>query len=174
MPKMDQSGLSTAALFILVLAFFAVITAGYLIYLQLSSANSTPARTSSTASASSINTTYAILKPATVPPKIAECSQTLSYDSNGNPSPIQCANGDLNSLAWNAMAALEPKVMALGYNPTQQQVTTAICTDGNAANADSTPSISAPIENTAYNLASLYYGWHFSINAQALLTGGGC
>lgn len=158
----------------MVIVFFAVISAGYLIYLQISSSKPAPASASSTAIASGSNTTYSVLKPATVPPKVAECSQTLSYDSNGDPSPIQCSNGDLNSLAWNAMAALEPKVMALGYAPTPQQVKTAVCTDGNAANADSTPAISAPIETTAYNLASLYYGWHFSLNPQVLLTRGGC
>lgn len=173
MPKIDQSGLSTATLFIMVIVFFAIISAGYLIYLQISSSNPVTASTRS-ASSNVKNTTNSILKPATVPPKIAECSQTLSYDSNGNPSPIQCANGDLNVLAWNAMAALEPKVMALGYQPGAQQVQKAICIDGNAANQDSTPSISAPLETTAYKLAAIYYGWNYSLNPQSLLTRGGC
>lgn len=115
---------------------------------------------------------YAILKPATVPSKIAECSQPLTYQSNGNPSPVQCADGGLNILAWNALAALEPKVMGLGYTPSITQVKTDICIDGNAANQDSTTAISAPLEITAYQLAFLYYGWSFNINPGSLLTNG--
>lgn len=157
----------------MVIAFFAAVFAVYIVYLQLKGNSIAPTPTKPTTTYTR-DTTYALLKPATVPPKISECSQTLSYDSNGNPSPLQCADGSLNVLAWNALAALEPKVMTLGYQPTVAQVKAAICTDGNDANADSSSIISAPLETSAYQLASLYYGWHFSISPEALLTNGGC
>ncbi len=117
---------------------------------------------------------YAVLIPATVPPKIPECSEPLSYSSNGDPSPIQCSNGAINVNDWKAMAALEPTVMKLGYTPTGAQVVAAICLDGNAANQDSTPTISAPLETNAYAIASLYYGWTFGLNPVAILEHGGC
>ena len=177
--KISEKGISTFSLFILIILFFAIVGGGYIIYLE-SNISKTATATSNNPTASTNNTvtntnpSYSILKPAIVPSKTAECSQALTYSSDGNPSPIQCSNGDLNELAWNALAALEPIVMKLGYQPSTQQVISAICTDGNAANADSTPAIAAPIETSVYRIASLYYGWHFSINPQALLTRGGC
>ena len=160
---------ATVSLLIATGAFVAVAVIGYLVYLAF--AGSAPTVSQATSTASDNNTAYAILKPATVPSKIAECSQPLSYQSDGNPSPIQCPDGYLNKAAWNALAALEPTVMKLGYTPTQAQVESAICTDGNAANADSTSAILAPLETSAYRLASLYYGWSFSINPTAILAG---
>ncbi len=151
-----------------------VVGAGFLVYSNLAAKkpgngySPQPTRIQSNAGASS----YAILKPADVPPKIGECSQTLSYASNGDPSPISCANGDLNILDWQAVAALEPTVMKLGYSATQAQIQHAICVDGNVADADSSAAISAPIETNAYEIASLYYGWKFNINPSALLLSG--
>jgi hypothetical protein len=113
---------------------------------------------------------YKILKPANIPPKVAECKQSLIYASNGNLSPVKCSNGNLNILAWNAISAQEPKVMRLGYSPTQSQVQSAMCSDASAANIDSSVAISAPIEETAYYLSALYYGWNFSINPATVLS----
>lgn len=112
---------------------------------------------------------YKVLKPATLKPKIAECSQPLTYASDGNPSPVQCSNGALNVLAWNALSAIEPSVMRLGYSPTVAQVEADMCADANAANADSSAAISAPLEATAYQLSALYYGWNLNINPSAVL-----
>ena len=98
---------------------------------------------------------------------MAECNQSLSYASNGDPSPIECPNGELNVRAWNALAATEPTVMKLGYSPSKAQVISAICADANAANVDQSATVTAPIETTAYQIASLYYGWHFSINTSS-------
>lgn len=117
---------------------------------------------------------YAILSPATVPSKVAECHQDLTYASNGDPSPTQCTNGDLNIEAWNAVSAQELTVMRLSYNATPQQVTAAICADGKVGNQDASVASSAPIENTGYQLATLYYGWTFKLDPTAILTGGGC
>lgn len=124
---------------------------------------------SSSTPGSSQPATY-ILPPASVPPKINECQQHLTYAANGNPSPIQCSNGALNVLAWNALAAQEPSVMKLGYQASQAQVQAAICKDANAADADSSAIISAPLESTAYHLAALYYGWNLSIDPTAIIT----
>lgn len=165
---------ATGPLIIASLSFIVVVVIGYFIYSSLNSHSSktTQLQPATSNTNSKINTTYAILKPATVPSKVAECSANLTYASDGNPSPLQCPNGDLNVLAWNSLSALEPKVMKLGYNPSQTQVENAICKDGNAADVDSAPTILAPIETSIYQISSLYYGWHFSINPAQLLASG--
>lgn len=174
--KLTNYGRTNAATPIIIasVSFISVVIVGYLIYASLNTKTTNVATPQDykTSTSKTDNTTYAILKPASVPSKLAECSATLSYDSNGNPSPIQCSNGALNIQAWNALAALEPTVMKLGYSPTQKQVQNGICLDGNAANQDSTAAISAPLETSVYQLSSLYYGWHFSINPTQLLTSG--
>jgi prepilin-type N-terminal cleavage/methylation domain-containing protein len=114
-----------------------------------------------------VSSDYAVLSPASVPSKTAECSLGITYASNGVPGPVQCPNGDLNSTEWNALAALEPSVFKLGYSVNIGQVQTALCSDV-AAN------ISNPIELTVYQIASLYYGWSFSSNPSAVLTNGSC
>lgn len=103
-----------------------------------------------------------ILKPATVPPKVAECSQPLAYSSGGNISPYQCSNGDLNVNAWEALSGLELKVMSLGYNPSASLVRSTLCRDAktNAAGY---------IEQTAYLISALYYGWNFGSNGPDLV-----
>ncbi len=165
---------SIGPLIIASLSFIIVVIIGYFIYSSLNTYNSnvTQIQPATSNTKSKINTTYAILKPASVPSKVAECSASLTYSSDGNPSPLQCPNGDLNVLAWNSLSALEPQVMKLGYNPSQTQVENAICKDGNAAAVDSAPVILAPIETSIYQISSLYYGWHFSINPAQLLASG--
>ncbi len=126
------------------------------------SANSTTSST--TAKTTPSGTT---LPPATVSPKIAECSQALTFTGNGNPSPAQCATGGLNKQAWVSVAALEPSVMGLGYGATATQVQSALCADVHA-------NISNPIEQTAYQLSSLYYGWHFALDPSVVIRNGTC
>lgn len=170
----DQGAVITP-LIIATVTFLAVVAVGYYVFSKVNAkAVNTTGSSQQAKPATSINTNnlYAILKPATVPSKTAECSQPLSYNSNGDPSPITCNNGELNVLDWQAMAALEPKVMKLGYSPTVAQVEAAICLDGNAANADSNVYITGPLEANVYQISSLYYGWHFSINPINLLDNG--
>lgn len=170
-----QSGAALTPLIIASATFLLVVAIGYYVFTSVNTkaVNSTQSsqQTKATLQPQPISP-YATLKPATVPSKTAECSQQLSYNSNGDPSPVTCSNGDLNILDWQAMAALEPKVMKLGYSPTLAQVEAAICIDGNAANADSSVYITGPLEANAYQVSSLYYGWHFSINPIALLYNG--
>lgn len=157
-----------APLIIALAAFLFVVAAGVGAYVVLSS-TAKPVAVNNAGSASAASN-YTILHPATVPPKISECSQTLTYASNGNPSPVTCNDGGLNVLAWNAISAQEPKVMTLGYGATQAQVQSAMCADASAANLDSSVSISEPLEITAYRLSALYYGWNFQVNPQTLLS----
>lgn len=98
---------------------------------------------------------YAILSPAAVPSKTAECTQALTFASNGDSGPAACSNGDLNITEWNALAALEPSVLKLGYNASSAQVQAAICADINT-------NIISAIESTVYQIAALYYGWNFN------------
>lgn len=118
-------------------------------------------------STSSTESSYAVLSPASVAPKVSECSQTVTFSSNGSSGPITCANGELNVLAWKALAALEPKVMTLGYSATATQVQAALCADTGA-------NVSNPIEETNYQIAALYYGWNFTTNPSVVLTNGTC
>jgi competence protein ComGC len=143
---------------------------------------SSPTKTTSSPAASSMaksttstaNSLYAVLSPATVASKTVECSQPLTYASNGDPGPINCAGGKLNVLAWNALAALEPKVMTLGYGASVGQVQSAVCIDATDSSADANTKNSYAIEETTYQISALYYGWNFSTNPTNVLTGGGC
>jgi hypothetical protein len=117
---------------------------------------------------------YAVLSPALVASKTAECAQAISYAGEGSPTPLQCANGDLNVTAWNALSALEPKVMSLGYSPSVTQVEAAICSDANAADADSSANTSTAIETSVYQISKLYYNWDFSSDPSVVLANGTC
>jgi hypothetical protein len=117
---------------------------------------------------------YAVLSPATVPSKTAECSQPLSYASDGDSGPIQCASGDLNTLEWNALSALEPSVMSLGYDASETEVQTAICNDASDSDSDANTDAANVIETTTYQISALYYGWSFATNPSAALGNGSC
>ncbi len=102
-----------------------------------------------------------VLTPATVPPKVQECYQTVGYSSTGVPSPLTCVNGAINVNAWNAISAQEPKVMSLGYSPNVSVVQAAVCSDISAASSDSAPGADNDLESSAYQISALYYGWNF-------------
>jgi Tfp pilus assembly protein PilV len=123
--------------------------------------------TTSTSSAVSNSRLYSTLSPANVPPKAPECHQQLTFSSNGDPAPLTCNEGEINVLAWNALAALEPSVFNLGYNATAAQVQASLCADVKA-------NISNPIEESSYQIAALYYGWSLTPNPSIVLTNGTC
>lgn len=137
------------------------------LYNVSSQQSSSTAASSSSSPNQTTSVSYTTLSPAQVPSKVAECSQTVTYSSNGNSGPVQCSNGDLNVQEWTALAALEPTVMKLGYSATSSQVQSALCNDVSE-------NISNPIEETVYQISSLYYGWHFSSNPEADITNGTC
>lgn len=122
---------------------------------------------SSTASSQMVSGVYTALPPATVPSRVAECKQTVSYAANGVPSPIQCPNGDLNANTWQSLAALEPKVLSLGYNASYSLVQSTLCSDVKA-------NISNAIEMTVYQIAALYYGWNFNPSPANILNAASC
>jgi len=142
--------------------------------------NKSSSKTSATQSSTTVNqpgnssNPYAVLAPATVPSKTAECSTPISFQTNGDSGPIQCANGDLNATEWNALAALEPSVLGLGYSPSENQVEADLCSDANASNSDANTKNSAIVEQTVYQIASLYYGWSFPSSPVVVLTSGRC
>jgi hypothetical protein len=110
---------------------------------------------------------YNTLSPATVPSKAPECSQTVAYTSDGNSSPLTCGNGYINIQAWNSLSALEPQVMKLGYAATATQVQATLCADVRA-------NIKNDIEESSYEISSLYYGWSFSTDPSAVIKNGTC
>jgi hypothetical protein len=135
------------------------------------SATTTPSGTTAPTTTSDVYTT---LSPATVPSKTAECTQTITFASNGNSGPVTCSNGELNVTEWNALSGIEPTVMTLGYSPTVSQVQSALCSDANASDSDANTNNSHAIEATVYQITALYYGWNFSPSPTAVLSNGTC
>ncbi|HEY1645772.1 MAG TPA: hypothetical protein VGF75_05385 [Candidatus Saccharimonadales bacterium] len=166
-----QAGYTVIEATIVIVVAALVIFCGYLVFNHGSKKTPTtspPASQSQGSSTTSSTTSaYAVLAPATVPSKTAECSQAISYASNGVPGSIQCANGDLNATDWQALAALEPNVLSLGYGASESQVQSTLCSDVEA-------NISNPIEETVYQIATLYYGWNFPSNPSVVLSNGTC
>lgn len=174
--KLNQKGFGIFGYLVLPLVIVVIIFIA-LILITNHKAKSTAIKhtsNSSTSSALASNNLFKVLSPASVPPKVAECSENVTYASNGQPSPIQCDNGYLNVIAWNSLATIEPSVMTLGYNANVSQVQSAICADANAANADSSATTSNAIEATVYQISSLYYGWHFTTDPSLVLRNGIC
>ena len=174
----EATGLVTTDKLFILLGFMIVVLISYIaLHSVLQAGQTASSSTTAAQSASSKSTNsneYATLSPATVPPKIAECSQEISFDTAGDPGPIQCANGDLNVQAWDSLATLEPTVFSLGYSATAAQVQSALCTDVDATLSDANTKNSSVVEATVYQIAALYYGWSFSINPSAVLTNGTC
>ncbi|MHB1865291.1 MAG: hypothetical protein ACYCPS_04000 [Candidatus Saccharimonadales bacterium] len=165
---MRNSGYTAAEAIMVMLVIIAVGISGYFLFdRQHKATNSPPIIDSSTSQTNKTASPYATLPPATVPSKTAECSQQVIYASNGVPGPVQCANGNLNADDWQALAALEPKVLTLGYGVSIQQVQSTLCSDVKA-------NISNPIEQTVYQIASLYYGWNFNPSPALILNSSNC
>jgi hypothetical protein len=100
------------------------------------------------------------LPPATVPPRVSECSQPLTIDQDGNAGPLTCSNGDLNVTAWKYFAKDNGSILALGPGATPAQARKALCGVRNSTR---------PIEESAYALAQEYYGWRFQLNPTDVL-----
>jgi hypothetical protein len=175
MGKLKNSrGFAFLEAFPLIVFIVLIILAAYFIFIHSSSASSTANTSGNSTSRTTSNNPYAVLAPATEPSKTAECSEPIVYGTNGSPSPLQCPNGQLNATAWNALSALEPSVMSLGYSATESQVQAAICSDANAADEDSSASTSSAIEASIYQISKLYYAWSFSGDPSAVLANGSC
>jgi hypothetical protein len=104
----------------------------------------------------------AVLAPATVPPVSNECTLQLTYDTDGNVSPLVCPDGGVNGLAWHVYAYGSSSVLdssellRLGPYASPAQVYEAMCHD--YTNVYKT----RPITESAEQLAQTYYGWRFA------------
>lgn len=107
-----------------------------------------------------------VLPPATVSPAVGECSQQLTFDADGNASPLLCQNGEINVIAWRYYAQEGAAVMSLGPNATPSQVFSALCAAAYTS--------SYPIQDNVYILSATYYGWNFAINPISNLNGETC
>jgi len=173
----SRSGFAVIEAVIALAAFAAVVLVGFFVFHIGHHAMGQTTVTSivhTTKATKQSTNAYAILSPATVPSKVPECSQQLTYASDGDSSPIQCADGDLNVLEWNALATLEPSVMTLGYSATASEVQSALCKDASDSNSDANTSAANVIEATTYQITALYYGWNFTSDPSAVLSNGGC
>lgn len=108
-------------------------------------------------------TAPAILAPATVPPVSAECTEPVTYEADGNVSPLTCANGGVNTVAWHhytfgesGTAPTGPELFTLGLYAGPSQVYQAMCHDYE------TDFRTVPLTVQAETLAQAYYGWQFA------------
>jgi hypothetical protein len=172
----SNTGFALSELLITITTFAVIVLIGFFIIHAThdSKVTTTNVATSASATSKPQANLYAMLSPAAVPSKVPECSQALSYNSDGDSSPIQCADGSLNVLEWSALSALEPSVMSLGYSPTVAQVESALCTDARDSDSDANTDSANAIEMTTYQISALYYGWNFSSNPSVVLTNGTC
>jgi len=102
------------------------------------------------------------LAPAPAPPATGLCTEQLMIAVNGTAAPLTCANGDLNTRAWEHYARTQPFVMGLGPGATPEDVGRAMCAD-----FDRTEN-TIPQEQDAYRLAEAYNGWNFSLDPSEL------
>jgi hypothetical protein len=159
------------------LGFLLVVAVSYLVLHHFIDGGLTASSTtnnSASSAAAPVANTYTTLSPATVPSKAAECSTAISFDAQGVPSPLTCADGDLNVQAWDSLATLEPTLLNLGYSATATQAQSAMCADVNATLSDANTKNSIVVEDTVYKIAALYYGWSFATDPTAALTNGSC
>jgi hypothetical protein len=159
---------------LVILVLIVLVLAGYFIFHDSNTNRKTTSSTSSKSAISNSSNLYSVLSPATVPSKAPECSTPISFQSTGNSGPVQCTNGNLNVTEWNALAALEPTVMSLGYSATPSQIQAALCKDANASDSDANTTNSFIVEGTVYQITALYYGWNFASNPSVVLTNGSC
>jgi hypothetical protein len=106
------------------------------------------------------------LPPAPGPPVVGLCTQALTH-ANGSVSPLFCANGDINRLAWAYFANAQVRVLGLGIFASDTEVAAAVGQDVKGRATDSA-------ECDAYRLAVAYYGWSFGLDPTSGVIKGGC
>jgi hypothetical protein len=106
------------------------------------------------------------LLPAREPPAVGECSAQLEFDGDGNAGPLVCQNGAINVLAWNYFATIDPPLLGLGRDASEQRVESQLCADLDHS--------TVPIERSAYTLARVYYGWKFGARPVNTLVDDAC
>jgi hypothetical protein len=108
-----------------------------------------------------------VLPPAPGPPVAGLCTAQLDFGADGNAAPLFCPNGDINRLAWKYFADKRLAVMGMGIFAADTDVAAALRQDlsGHAT---------SPVECSAYQLASAYYGWRFVVDPTSGVLAGGC
>jgi hypothetical protein len=98
-----------------------------------------------------------------VQPASAACTEQVTYDADGNVSPLTCTNGGVNTVAWHVYAYGQSgtkldssELLRLGRYASPTQVYQAMCYD--YANVYKTK----PITENAEEIAEAYYGWQFA------------
>lgn len=109
-----------------------------------------------------------VLPPARSLPVVALCAQPISTQPDGNAVPLLCTNGALNVTAWKHFAPIAPRVLAAGPAALLGSVQAALCRDVSITHA------TVPLELSAYELASAYYGWNFSTDPTEILSPSSC
>ena len=105
----------------------------------------------------------AVLPPATTPPEVDECQQQLTFGADGTAGPVKCANGDLNTVAWQYYVKDgHRKILSLGPFATPEQALQAMCQDHSST---------IPLELVAYQLAQTYYKWNFAVDPSSGFAG---
>jgi hypothetical protein len=117
----------------------------------VSACSSTPSRSATTTTTS--GGAFAVLSPATTPAAYKECTTPIATAADGTATPLQCADGAINTDAWTHYAAADRTMLALGKSATNQQVIAALCTGKST--------LSVPIQQDSYRLARIYYGWAY-------------
>ncbi len=134
--------------FVVSLAVVGIVVAG---------CNSASTSSTGTTTSSAVTTTTPgadqVLAPATTPPTDKECTTPVSTDADGTVTPLQCADGAINTTAWQHYATIAGSIMGLGSSASRPQVVSALCS--------AKSSLSTPILQDAYKLAFLYYGWSY-------------
>jgi len=97
-----------------------------------------------------------VLAPASVMPAVDLCSADLVATANGNVYPLLCQGGAVNVTAWRFYVQVSSNILALGLDPTLDQVQAALCADQSQYHATYVE------ESSAYQLAAAYYGWSFT------------
>ena len=121
---------------------------------SMQSAANTPPTTNPPAITDPRNQGYAVLKPATIAPVVAECSVSVSSSGGPDISPLKCG-AEINVQAWQAYQSIGSNVLSLGSSQVASiDIVTAMCADLNSNHATGSE------ENQAATLAAIYYGWN--------------
>ncbi len=87
--------------------------------------------------------------------QVGVCTEQLSFGADGNADPIVCADGAINTVAWQYFLSESAGLLSAGEYATPPQI------QGLEAAAQGW---TEPIGESVYCLAAAYYGWRFAVN----------
>jgi hypothetical protein len=125
-------------------------------------ANTVPANTGAQPSTGT-PANLAVLAPAAVQPVSAECTERVTYEADGNVTPLTCPNGGVNTIAWHVYAYGQSgttpdssQLLSLGRYASPARVYQAMCYD------DVNVYKTGALTERAEEIAQAYYGWQFA------------